>query len=316
MLRLFASFLRKWTLPVAMIAGVVMYFVYVNLHFLDATHTLANRVLSIVQPALIFTMLLLTFCKVDHRDLKFCKWHVYGLLFQIVLFCLCAWIILLLPQDSHFDIVIEGGMLCLICPTATAAAVVTNKLGGNPATLTTYTILINFCIAIIIPVFVPLLHPADNHTFIQDFTLIITKVFPLLFFPFVLAQILKRYCPRITEKLISIPDLAFYLWAIALCLAIAVTTRSIVHTSCSGIYLFGIALASLFACVIQFAFGRYIGRKHNDLISATQSLGQKNTVFAIWMGYTFMEPVTSIAGGFYSIWHNAYNSYQLYKRNK
>ena len=45
-------------------------------------------------------------------------------------------------------------------------------------------------------------------------------------------------------------------------------------------------------------------------------LGQKNTVFAIWMGYTFMTPVTSVAGGFYSVWHNIYNSYQLYQKRK
>ena len=34
------------------------------------------------------------------------------------------------------------------------------------------------------------------------------------------------------------------------------------------------------------------------------------------MGYTFMTPVTSVAGGFYSIWHNIYNSYQLYEKRK
>lgn len=31
------------------------------------------------------------------------------------------------------------------------------------------------------------------------------------------------------------------------------------------------------------------------------------------MGYTFFTPVTAIAGGFYSIWHNLVNSYQLYR---
>jgi BASS family bile acid:Na+ symporter len=40
-------------------------------------------------------------------------------------------------------------------------------------------------------------------------------------------------------------------------------------------------------------------------------MGQKNTVFAIWLGYTFMTPETAIVGGLYSIWHNIYNSWQL-----
>lgn len=307
------EFLRTWTLPVSMILGVASYFIYTSIPLLDGTHASALTLLGYIQPALIFSMLLLTFCKVKPQELHLCRWHLAGLLLQIGLFTLgCLWI-RSLAEDNHWRTVIEGGMLCMICPTATAAAVVTSKLGGNPATLTTYTILINLCVAIIVPVMVPLIHPSTGHTFVHDFTLIICKVFPLLFCPFVVAMVLRKWTPRLVSILTSIKDLAFYLWAVALALAIAVTTRSIIHTECPTIYLFGIAISSLVACVIQFAFGRHIGIKHDDRISATQSLGQKNTVFAIWMGYTFLNPVTSIAGGFYSIWHNVYNSYQLYK---
>ena len=102
-----------------------------------------------------------------------------------------------------------------------------------------------------------------------------------------------------------------------LAIAIGVTVKSIVHSEVSALYQFGIAGISLVCCVVQFWAGKYIGTRYNDPISAGQALGQKNTVFAIWMGYTFMTPVTSVAGGFYSIWHNIYNSYQLYrKRNE
>ena len=63
-------------------------------------------------------------------------------------------------------------------------------------------------------------------------------------------------------------------------------------------------------------FRAQIGARYNDKITAGQSLGQKNTVLAIWMGYTFFTPITSIVGGFYSIWHNVINSYQLYEKKK
>lgn len=294
-----------------MLVGVAMYYIYVSLPFLDHTHEAAKTLLAIVQPSLIFTMLLLTFCKIRPTDLHLCQWHAWGLLLQLGLFALCCLVLVKMPDTDHWKVVIEGGMLCLICPTATAAAVVTGKLGGNPATLTTYTILINLSVAIAVPLVVPILHPAGGHDFLHDFLLIISKVFPLLFCPFLLAMALRRWAPNLVRLLTSIPDLAFYLWSVALAMAIAVTVRSIVHTTCPVIYLGGIALSSLLACIIQFAFGRYIGRRYHDPISAAQSLGQKNTVFAIWLGYTFMNPVTSIAGGFYSIWHNVYNSYQL-----
>jgi BASS family bile acid:Na+ symporter len=51
-------------------------------------------------------------------------------------------------------------------------------------------------------------------------------------------------------------------------------------------------------------------------VTAGQALGQKNTVFAIWMGYTFMTAETAIVGGLYSIWHNLYNSHQLRRANR
>ncbi len=80
------------------------------------------------------------------------------------------------------------------------------------------------------------------------------------------------------------------------------------------------ALVSLICCVFQFAAGHWAGSlyghrpgHHAKRTTAGQALGQKNTVFAIWMGYTFMTPETAIVGGFYSIWHNLYNSWQLSK---
>ena len=78
----------------------------------------------------------------------------------------------------------------------------------------------------------------------------------------------------------------------------------------------GLVAASLISCLLQFWLGRKVGALYNDKITAGQSLGQKNTVLAIWMGYTFFTPITAVAGGFYSIWHNVINSYQLYQHRK
>ena len=52
--------------------------------------------------------------------------------------------------------------------------------------------------------------------------------------------------------------------------------------------------------------------RNGEIIAGGQALGQKNTVFAIWFAYTFLTPVTAIAGGFYSLWHNLVNTWQLY----
>ena len=50
------KFLKNWTLPIAMLVGAVGYPIFIYFSFLT--------------PYLIFTMLLLTFCKVSPHDLK------------------------------------------------------------------------------------------------------------------------------------------------------------------------------------------------------------------------------------------------------
>ncbi len=203
----------------------------------------------------------------------------------------------LLP-DFHGSVLIESAMLCIICPTATAAAVVTGRLGGDISGLTAYIILINLTAAILVPAFVPIVHPVEGITFFTAFSMIMAKVFPLLICPCLLAWIVRYLMPKLHRRIMRYDNLAFYIWGFSL------------------IYMIGIAAVSLVCCVIQFWTGRKIGKLYGAHITAGQSLGQKNTVFAIWMGYTFMTPVTSIAGGFYSIWHNAYNSWQLYRKRK
>lgn len=308
-------FIKDWTLPIAMCAGAAAYFVYTGIPALAPTKPFVAQLVAFLQPALIFAMLFITFCKVNPKDLRPNRWHGWLLLIQAGCFALLSLLLILFPHLPG-QVLVEGAMLCLICPTATAAAVVTGKLGGSAASLTTYTILINLATALVVPVFVPLIHPHDDFAFGTYFTLILGNVFPLLFCPFLLAMFVRYCLPRFHRVVTRCKDLAFYLWAVALALAIGVTVKSIVHSTVALSYQIGIAAVSLACCAFQFWAGKRIGAHYGDATSAGQALGQKNTVFAIWMGYTFMTPVTSVAGGFYSIWHNIYNSYQLYEKRK
>lgn len=310
------SFFRNWTLPISMITGVVSYFVYVSIPELDGTHKMVNDIVNFVQPALIFLMLLLAFCKVNPRDLRPHRWQLKLLAIQTLSFTLMAIPIILWPELPG-RVIIESAMVCMICPTATAASVVTGKLRGNGSYVVSYTCVINLAAALLIPSIVPLLHSsAADLGFTESFTIIIGRVFPLLMMPLLLAFILRYLFPRIHRYLVGISGMAFYMWAVALALAITVTTKAIVHSHEETWEYIGIALASALCCLIQFGLGRFIGRHHGDKIAGAQSLGQKNTAFAIWMAYTFMNPVTALAGGFYSVWHNIINSYQLWQARK
>lgn len=309
------DFLKAWTLPVSMASGFLGYVAYKNLHFLDSTHQAVETAINWMQPALIFLMLFVTFCKVNPRQLKLKRWHIWLILIQTVSFGLLSLLLYCFPSTG-FRVVIESAMLCMITPTATAAAVITDKLGGKPASIISYTIVANLVAGVAAPLVFPIVHPIAGQTFTASFSLVLAKVFPLLICPFFAALLVQKFLPSMRDKILQIKDLAFYMWAIALALAIGVTTRTLFHTDTPVVMLAGIGVVSLASCLIQFYLGRMIGKPYGETITGGQALGQKTTVLAIWMGYTFLSPITALAGGFYSIWHNVVNSWQLYQQKK
>ena len=295
------NFIKNWTLPLAMLVGALGYKVM--------------GYISFVTPYLIFTMLLLTFSKISLRDLRPRLSHLYLLCIEII--GAIAIYYLLAPFDS---IVAQGMMICIICPTATAAAVVTGKLGGNVANITTYTLLCNITVAIVIPALFPLITGnIDNFqlsTFNSQLLTILRRIFPLLICPFLLAQLIRLLLPKINAKLTSISGLAFYMWAIALTIAMGMTVRSLIEEPTDITTLIYLSIGSLIACLFLFFTGKAIGKSTNDTIACGQSLGQKNTILAIWICSAYLNPVTALAPGLYVIWQNIFNSTQLYLARK
>lgn len=311
----FIRFVKDWSLPIVMALGVIAYFLFEAVGFSANVHRFANKAVSIVQPALLFCMLFISFCKIEPTKIRPCRWHLWLALIQAMSFIVMA-LLMRFVKNAEASVIVECAMVCMICPTATAAVVVTDKLGGNTLTLVAYTIISNVVTALVVPTFIPFINPNIGMDFIHSFLIIIKQVFPLLVFPFLLAWATRIFFPRILKAIVSIKDLAFYLWMVALALALAVTTRALVHSHISAICFFGMMIVTLICCVLQFLLGKRIGGRYNDRISGGQAMGQKNTVFIIWVAYTFMNPITAVAGGFYSIWHNTINSYQLYKKRR
>ena len=291
------KFLKNWTLPIAMLVGAVGYPIFIYFSFLT--------------PYLIFTMLLLTFCKVSPHDLKPKPLHAWLLLIQIG----GAFLAYLLLYRFN-KIVAEGVMVCIICPTATAAAVITSKLGGSAASLTTYTLLGNIGAAIAVPILFPLIEVNPDVSFWGAFWVILSKVFPLLICPFLAAWLLSKFLPKVHQKLLGYHELAFYLWAVSLAIVTAQTLYSLLNDPADGFTEIMIAVGALIACCLQFFWGKTIGSVYNDRISGGQALGQKNTILAIWMAHTYLNPLSSVAPGSYVLWQNIINSCQLSKKRK
>lgn len=307
----FITFIKNWTLPIAMISGICIYLAFANFDFLNPLKPFVHSIDTFLTPSLIFAQLLLTFCKVNPSEFRFRKWHIWLLLIQLL-----GAILIYLFFVPFNSILAQGAMVCLICPTATAAAVITYKLGGCAESLITYTMLVNILAAIFVPLIFPLVYCQNNVDFIHAFLLILSKVFPLLICPFIVAQILHFCTPKIHIWLKEHSSIAFYIWAVALAMVMGKTAKSIADDSGDIFLIILLALTSLFICCFQFFIGKRIGKHYNDRISAGQAIGQKNTVLAIWMSYTYLNPITSVAPGAYVLWQNIINSYQLWKKRK
>ena len=308
-------FLRDWTLPIAMAAGAGGYFLFHYAGFLSPLKPAVWTAVDILTPSLIFIQLFLTFCKIDLKDMRLTGWHWVILAFQAISALVMASVLIFVPMNEVYREIFEGAMVCLICPTATAAAVVTDKLGGNAARITVYNLMSNILAAVFVPVVFPLIEVRAVSGFFPAFLKILSKVFPLLICPFLLAVLLRYVWPKAHDFFRARAGVAFYLWAVALALAIGQTVRSMHNSTAPAAVLWMIAGAALLTCIVQFWFGKRTGKALGDTITAGQALGQKNSVLAIWMAYTYLNPISSLAPGTYAVWQNIFNSWQLWRKN-
>ena len=318
------NWLREWMLAIAIAAGIGVYLFY---HAIPALHVAAPvlRVAAAwLQPGLLFLMLFLSLCRVSPREIRPHRWQIKPLLTQCLVFI--GFCLLLIGARtltgsfwqwiSRHEIFLQALMLCFITPTANSSVVVTGKLGGEVSECITYIIFINLISSVLIPVFLPLAYPVEGLSFGVAMLTILYKVFPILIAPLLLAMAVRAWMPRTLAWVLRHPDLPFYMWSVLLVISIGLATRGVVLFDGSKWVLLELAGAALLACFIQFALGHRFGKKYDRRVTAGQSLGQKNTSFTMWLGLTFLNPVVSAVGGFYSIWHNLYNTMQLRRHQR
>ena len=161
-------FFKMWTLPLGMFAGVGVYLMFHYIHWLSPLKVLAAGAEDYLLPAMVFIQLFTTFCKVNPREIRICRWHIIMIMVQLIC-CLAVALPIHFFPDFAYNIVAQGALVCLIVPTGTAAAVIAGRLGGNETTLTTYTILSNLVAAVMIPAVFPLVEMQSAGSFGHQF---------------------------------------------------------------------------------------------------------------------------------------------------
>ena len=335
------TFIDRYALIIAMVVGAVGYPWFRHLDWL-------------LSP-LIFFMLFFTFCKINPLDLRLRAWHWIVLLTQIMLgigvFYGLEYTLstlnsrLLTLNATDIAIISQGLMLCVLMPTASAAAIIAGKLGGSIQNLTSFTLLSNVATAVIVPLFFPIVNPSAGIEFTEAFLMILKRITPLLLCPFLAAWLLRIICnayhrKRKTGKSFTLSTrwaaMPFYIWIVALVVLMADLSYTLIHQEYSFWTIAILCVGSLATCLLQFGLGKWIGYRfpattkgedYRDVlinpeaanysmeqvsrITAGQAFGQKNTTLAIWMAQAYLVPVASMAPAAYIIWQNLFNSIQL-----
>ncbi|MCR5050519.1 MAG: transporter [Paludibacteraceae bacterium] len=295
-------------------------------------------------PWLIFFMLFFTFCKVNPLDLRLRRWHWVVLSLQLTLSIAVYYILMASTGNA---ILAQGMMLCFIMPTATAAPIIAGKLGGSIQNLTTFTLLSNFATAIVVPALFPLIYPAAEMTFWSASLLILSRIGPLLLFPFFAAWLLriaynayqrKKGSDKTFELSKNLAPMPFYLWVVSIIVLFATVTETVLASFSAHLTtIIWLLIGSFCACLFQFGIGKLIGYKmpapskgkdYQDVlinpaaapktmegvscITAGQAFGQKNTSLGVWMAHTYLDPLSSLGAAAYIIWQNIFNSVQLF----
>ena len=318
-LRAAKSFLRSWMLVISMTLGVGVFLILYMVPGLSEAEKVYSSLARELQPVFVGIMLFLQFNVTAPADLKLHRWHARLLLVQALLFGAFALLavalsgrlgLTALPQAA---LLAECAMLCFICPTAAASGVITSRIGGSLQQGMAYLLLSDLLATLLIPVIIPLVHPAEGMSYLQRLLVIGERVFSILVLPCALAWFIRFVFSGVQRWLARYLGWAFWVWGISLMLAMSLATRSLVLSHTPFWIAVLIALVALVTCLLQFWMGRKVAGRFGkeESITSAQVLGQKNTGFLIWLGLGYLTPVTSVVGGVYAIWQNLVNSREL-----
>lgn len=262
----------------------------------------------------LFLMLFLSYTEIKPSEIRLKYTHGIMFAVQWVLGILAYFVI------EPFDRLIAIGVSALILtPTATAAAVITGMLGGNIAFVTTYMIVSNIAIALIGPVLIGAVHPDMGGSYWSMVLAIFGKVSALLVLPLVIVWTLRYALPKVHDRIAKLSSWTFWIWAFNIMVLMSSAVHTFVVSEQLTIRYTGLLMliTTMTTLALYFLGGRCASWTGERVVNGRQTLGQKNTVFTIWLAITFLDPEIAFFPTLYIITQNVINSLELaaYRRH-
>lgn len=197
-----------------------------------------------------------------------------------------------------------------VAPTATASPVLVSFVGGQVPFVVASVLLTNIAVALVVPLVLPGLVGANLQISTWQ---VLQPVLLVMFIPLILARLVDQLPAPAQALFRRAKRYNFLVWLFNL-LIVSANASNFVRSQNAGslLPLFHIALVSLLLCILNFGLGALIA-KTGFRQESSQALGQKNITFVIWIALTFINPMAAMGPTFYIIYHNLYNSWQIYR---
>ena len=270
--------LKQWTLLIAIVVGAVGHSFFSQFTWLA--------------PWLLAAMLLLTFCNISPRDLRFHPLHLILMSLQIVM---------------------SLGLYALTLPWHPAIA-----QGVCMAALTPYAFLSNLAIVVLAPLVLPLIATGQIDTpFLETMSNVFMRVGPTMLFPLLAAWLIQYAAPKVNAVLLRWGILAYYLWAGMLIILMAGTFEQLLKPGEKDYQLeIFLALTGIAVCTANFILGKSIGSRFHRRIAGGQALAQKNIILPMWLTFQYLDPIASVSLAAYSIFQNIVNAAQIWLKRR
>lgn len=261
--------------------------------------------LSAYLQVLLMLMLFFAFLDIKIQPQSFPKGVLWVVLANIAVAFLAYGIL----RPFNFNLALAA-FITAIAPTAIAAPVIISFIQGQMEYVVGSVLLSNVVMALVLPIALPFVVGNVVQISVGQ---VLKPVLVTMFVPLLLAWT-SRFLPDQAQSVFRRGKVfSFPLWLAALfitCAKAADFLRNDITASLSTVL--SIALISLVICVVNFSFGALLGGERYKQ-EASQSLGQKNNSFVIWIALTFINPLVAMGPTFYILYHNLYNSWQIYR---
>ena len=211
----------------------------------------------------------------------------------------------------QFDITLAlAAFMTAIAPTAIAAPVIISFIQREVEYVVASVILTNIASALIVPIALPSLLGTEIQISVWE---VLQPVLVVMFVPLILSRLVSLLPRRARDFIRKGKSFSFPIWLVNLFIISANASDFLRNGNTDSVSMLAIiALVSLTICIVNFGVGALLGgRSHWQ--EASQSLGQKNLSFVIWIALTFINPLVAMGPMFYVLYHHLYNSWSIYQ---